>query len=153
MDNERNHRRQQSGSFPQNQEAKPAFKLSELNEKTYVEMAERVVNAHKQANSKKPITMTQMRNLLELMSVLRERLRTDRRSELDDEMVSQVQYIKLRFVYAAGRDTDQKGVRDFIIQSQLIECLDTVKNSAGQFEFVCKYMEALVAYHKYLIGK
>ena len=100
MDNEWNQRRQQNGSFPQNQEAKPAFKLSELNEKTYVEMAERVVNAHKQFNSKKPITMTQMRNLLELMSVLRERLRTDRRSELDDEMVSQVQYIKLRTLLA-----------------------------------------------------
>ena len=134
-------------------EEKPIHKFdtSSLSETSYVDIAEKVLNNHKENRS--AITTSQIRNLLDLLNGLRERLRTERVKELSPDMMSQVQYIKLRFVYAAGRDKESSGVKDFINRSGLIECFDTVKNSPVQFELICKYMEALVAYHKYYIDK
>lgn len=77
-------------------------------------------------------------------------MRLERASILSDELVGRIQYVKMRFVYAAGRD---KGVKRFMDRSGLIDCLDSVGNDAEQFRLVCKYMEALVAYHKYYINK
>jgi len=132
--------------------AKPCklFEASKIDETNYVDLAERVITAHKALYKK--ITTTQMRNLFGYLTVLREELRTKRCDTLDADMISQVQYSKLRFVYAAGRD---QVVKDFMEQSQLIACLDKgyIGSSAARFELVCKYMEALVAYHKYHIGQ
>lgn len=139
-------------------EAKALFDISQLNKQNYVEIAEKVIKHHylnhtKADNtSKATISPNQIRNLLDLLNVLRERLRTIRVSELTPDLISQIQYIKLRFIYAAGRDKDNKGVRDFIIESSLIDCIDSIGNSVEQFQLVCNYMEALVAYHKYYIN-
>jgi len=140
-------------------EAKALFEPSQLNKQNYVEMAEKVIQHHSSNhqktnnNSKTTISTSQIRNLLDLLNVLRERLRTMHISELTPDLISQIQYIKLRFIYAAGRDNDNKGIRDFIIKSSLIECVDSIGNSVEQFQLVCNYMEALVAYHKYYIGE
>ncbi|MBR1529102.1 MAG: type III-A CRISPR-associated protein Csm2 [Oscillospiraceae bacterium] len=132
----------------------PAFDVKDLNRKNYVNLAEKVIKEHFENEKKKTITTNQIRNLLELTNELRERLRTERVEQLTEDMISQVQYIKLRFVYAVGRDkgtqgNDGKGVLEFMKRSNLIACLDTVKDSPEQYLLVCKYMEALVAYHKF----
>ena len=132
---------------------KPEFDASKLDAANFADIAEEIIKAHKDFMDRDPISTSQIRNLLDLLNVLRERLRTERVKELTEDMKGQVQYIKLRFVYAAGRDKDSKGVRDFIQRSGMIACLDTVKDSVKQYELVCKYMEALVAYHKYYINK
>ncbi|HQM01456.1 MAG TPA: type III-A CRISPR-associated protein Csm2 [Ruminococcus flavefaciens] len=139
---------------PRQQEAEiHKFDVSKLNADNYVDKAEEIIKAHKDAMDRDSISTSQIRNLLDLLNGLRERLRTERVTKLTEDMKGQVQYIKLRFVYAAGRDKDSKGVRDFIQRSGMIACLDTVKDSVKQYELVCKYMEALVAYHKYYINK
>lgn len=140
----------------QQYEKKPKFDASKLNKSNYVEWAEKIIKNHQQEMKKmekSPVTTNQVRNLLELLNILRERLRIERVKKLDEDMQGQVQYIKLRFVYAAGRDNESKGVRNFIQRSGMIECFDTVGDSIEQYELVCKYMEALVAYHKYYIDK
>lgn len=131
----------------------PKFDVSKLNNGSYVEIAESVVKKHQEDNDKNVISTSQIRNLLDLLNGLRERLRTERVRSLTEEMIGQVQYIKLRIVYSAGRDKESRGIRDFINRSGLINCLDTVGESPEQYELICKYMEALVAYHKYYISK
>ena len=139
----------------------PKFDVSKLTMENYVDIAESIILAHKKELYKElngktydnTISPSQIRNLFDLLNGLREQIRTERATKLTEDMKGQVQYIKLRFVYAAGRDKESKGVRDFIQRSGMIACLDTVKDSVKQYELVCKYMEALVAYHKYYINK
>ncbi len=56
----------------------------------------------------------------------------------------------MKFAYEAGRDGNVKG---FIIQTQLLENLAKIGDNKDYLLLVCHYMESLVAYHKYYIGK
>ena len=125
------------------------FSAEELNQLNYVDLAQKVIDKHYQNEGKKTITTNQLRNFLELTNELREQLRTGHVEKLDADMMSQVQYIKLRLIYAAGRDEGDNGVFKFMQCSSLIECLDTVGDSPQQYLLVCKYLEALIAYHKW----
>ena len=140
--------RSNTGQHGAYQQPEAVFDVKALNLLNYVENAEKVIRKHKEGNA---ITTTQLRGLFSLMTEVREILRIRQSDRLDESMQSRVQYIKMRFVYAAGRG--EKGVADFMKQSALVECIDTIKDSAKQFELVCKYMEALVAYHKFYINK
>ena len=124
------------------------FSAEELNQLNYVDLAQKVIDKHYQMKSK-TITTNQIRNFLELTNELREQLRTNHVEKLDTDMMSQVQYIKLRLIYAAGRDEGDNGVFEFMQCSSLIECLDTVGDSPQQYLLICKYLEALIAYHKW----
>lgn len=150
------------GDRPPQEPAKPVFDVSTLSQTNYVQLAESVILAHKKlaesavlahknSNDRVLISTTQLRGLFALLTEVREILRVRQTDALDETLQSRVQYIKMRFVYAAGRG--EKGVPEFMTQSSLIGCLDAVKDSAKQFELVCKYMEALVAYHKFYINK
>ena len=135
---------QKSSSQP----IKPAVDIKALDITNFADSAEKVILEHKQGNDK--ISTTQLRGLFSLLTEVREIIRVRQEKLLDENLMSRVQYIKMRFVYAAGRG--EKGVHAFMKQSALIEGLDRVKDSVKQFELVCKYMEALVAYHKFYIG-
>jgi len=134
-------------------EEPPEFNADKLTESSYVGIAEKVIVSHRDRKDRNAISTSQIRILLDLLNGLRERLRTERVNALNESMIGQVQYIKLRMVYAAGRDNESKGVRDFIDASGIIKCLDTVGDSVERYELVCKYMEALVAYHRYHISR
>ncbi len=138
------------GNRPGNsqQSAQPVVDIKALNAANFADYAEKVIQEHNQSRDK--ISTTQLRGLFALLIEVREIIRVRQDKQLDENLISRVQYIKMRFVYAAGRG--EKGVPAFMQQSALIECLDTVKDSVKQFELICKYMEALVAYHKYYIG-
>ena len=145
-----------TANSPSRYEARAVIDITKLNKQNFVVNAEKVIKHHQSTHidfrkKYKGISSNQLRNLLDLLNNLRERLRTERVSELTSNMISQVQYIKLRFIYAAGRDNDGKGVRDFIIESDLINCIDSIGRSVEQFQLICNYLEALVAYHKYYI--
>lgn len=141
----------QRGGYQQSEPAKPVFDVETLSQTNYVQLAEKVIQTHKNHNERDLISTTQLRGLFALLTEVREILRVRQTDALDETLQSRVQYIKMRFVYAAGRG--EKGVPEFMTQSSLIGCLDAVKDSAKQFELVCKYMEALVAYHKFYINK
>ena len=145
-----NRPRYNDSGYPGNpkQPAAPVVSIRELNGTNFADYAEKVIKKHKEEKQK--ITTTQLRGLFALMTEVREILRVRQDKKLDENLISRVQYIKMRFAYAAGRG--EKGVDAFMKQSDLIAALDTVQDSVRQFELICKYMEALVAYHKYYIG-
>ena len=65
----------------QQYEKKPKFDASKLNKSNYVEWAEKIIKNHQQEMKKmekSPVTTNQVRNLLELLNILRERLRIER---------------------------------------------------------------------------
>lgn len=129
------------------------MKIDKLN---YVKQAENVMNSlFAENNGRSVITTNQLRNIHSLIMGLYDKVRRTDTDQLDEEVQSQIQYVKMKIVYIAGRDnanSNKKTVGSFLKRSELLECLDAI-GSRDELILVCRYMEALVAYHKYNGGK
>lgn len=74
------------------------------------------------------------------------------------DLVEKMQYFKMRCIYEAGRDNDNV-VKDFIIKAKIIEYIESMcadkqyKSIREKFILFFRYMEALVAYHRFKGGK
>lgn len=109
------------------------------------------------------LTTTQIRKILSLLNEIYADILCD--SEEDKEKQStklrdKLLYLKMRCIYEAGRDDKRdKGVADFIERSNLPEYISFVVKEQDtaklrkKFMWLFHYMEALVAYHRYLGGK
>jgi len=122
-----------------------------LDKKTYVDEAEKAIE-HLPRDKRNPnkikirLTSNQIRNILSLINELYDMVRTNTEKTLSDDVQSHVQYVKMKIIYAAGRDDT---VKDFIEKSSLISYLNGIDDSREDLILVCHYMEALVAYHRY----
>ena len=74
--------------------------------------------------------------------------------ELPQDIVDRIQYLKVQFVYEYGRDDKKDGpVRRFINESKILNKIDKIGTSKKKFIEMERYMEALVAYHRFYGGK
>lgn len=124
-----------------------------LTEGNYVEAAERSIKAIREVGDKNVVTTSQLRNLLALtMEIYNELIGvSDVEHGLSDDLLMRINYLKLRFVYECGRTP---AVKTFVEKSYLLKHLEDVLNSANKrksFILFTRYMEALVAYRKYLV--
>ena len=79
---------------------------------------------------------------------------------LPEELIDEVQYLQVKLIYQVGREKkDTKPqfhpgpVEDFVNNAGLISAVKNIGNSIAEFEKFNRYMEALVAYHKFYGGK
>ena len=61
-----------------------------------------------------------------------------------------IAYLKVRFLYDAGRDPK---VKSFVETAKLIDIVEEIDGKRSNFMLFSRYMEALVAYHRYYGGK
>ncbi len=66
-----------------------------------------------------------------------------------DACKSDLQYLKVKMAYEAGREP---AVKTFLEITKLMQLIDCVK-SYDQFKLYCRYAESLVAYFKFYGGK
>lgn len=113
----------------------------------YVDAAEAVMR--RLASNSRKITTSKIRNLLSLVTDIynTENLRDG--SELLPESRSAVTMMRIRVVYEAGRE---QTVKDFITEAKLLEYIKDIGTDREKLIAFSHYMEALVAYHRYLIG-
>ena len=117
----------------------------------YVEIAEGVIkNLNRDKGNKLLLTTSKIRNILAMVSELYNDAQRLRAETLSDELIGRVQYLKMRVAYEAGRDDV---VRDFVEMAQLLGEIDRVGRKKERLILFCHYMEALVAYHKFLGGR
>lgn len=117
-----------------------------LTNENYVEAAEHVIQ--NLLNYKRTIlTTSKIRNILSMISDIYNDLRYQPDDNLGTEMRGRIQYLKLHIVYEAGRETT---VREFVEEADLLGVLDDIGDSKERFLLFCHYMEALVAYRKFL---
>ncbi|MBP3655951.1 MAG: type III-A CRISPR-associated protein Csm2 [Clostridia bacterium] len=117
----------------------------------YVDAAERVMNGlQEMGNGRIRITTTKMRGFLGLVNDIynTESLRAE--DELLGESVLKLMRLRVRIVYDAGREQD---VRTFVEKAQLLEYIKGIGTSRKNMIQFAHYMEALVAYHRFLGGK
>ncbi|WP_302442444.1 type III-A CRISPR-associated protein Csm2 [Colibacter massiliensis] len=136
-----------------------------------VDMAEEVVKTldyvfDRKTNKKAPaLNNTQIRKLL--TAVMKVKNKVDARKSLEEnssgvlsaELCTEVKRLKAHWAYQIGRekaDKDNKGksyTEDLVIKGKLFECIEGIQTSQAKFYEFCKYMEAIVAFHRYYGGK
>jgi len=72
-------------------------------------------------------------------------------SVLTDKIKEQITYLRIRCIYEAGRNGNEP-VKYFVKESGILEILPSIESRKDYILF-SHYMEALVAWRKYLGGK
>jgi len=117
----------------------------------YVKQAERVIsNLPKNRFGDFELTTTQLRVLLSLTAQLFDEAQQSTEPTLPPPLQDKVQYLRVRFVYQSGREPK---VKAFVQKAKLLEALGEIGDSRDKLLRFCRYMEALVAYKKYLDPK
>ena len=131
--------------------------MEKLTQTNYVDLAEKVIVKEIVRNPKRHnsivLTTSKIRNLLSLTNTLYNDVIHLTDEILSEEILGKIQYLRLRFVYEDGRDTDrEKSVKDFVEKTDIIKHLQRIETRSDLLLF-CRYMEALVAYHKFNGGR
>ena len=132
------------------------FEGGSITDKTFAQVAESVLTM-REGNQRvlkplflKKLTNSKLRNIYGLITNLYMRVATP---EDFDGIRAELQIIKVRIAYEAGRDDDkEKPVRTFIVDSHLMQMIDSIQ-SYEQFQLYCRYAESLIAYFKFYGGK
>jgi len=123
----------------------------------YVSQAEKVIAGlpRKKDRDRRPtdefeLTTTQLRGILSLTAQLYDEAEGHVGETLPASLMEKVQYLRVRLVYQAGRE---QSVKAFVEQAHLLEALKEVGESRDKLLRFCRYLEALVAYKKFLDPK
>lgn len=111
--------------------------------------------ADKKGILKIEVTTRQLRKILSAVNMLNNKVEVYRTKEsgataLPSDLAAEVQYLKVRVAYQAGRE---KVVRKFVDTAGLVAKIDEIGSDLTKYEAFARYMEALVAYHKYYGGR
>lgn len=131
---------------------KPAY--VELTEENYVQLAEEVIRALKtDKGDKKIVTTSKIRKLLAMMSEIYMLAKHHKGDVLPKEILAKIQYFKMHFIYEAGRGKSTKDwtVAELLEYAYIIKRIDTIKTDKAKLILFCHFMEALVAYRKFLV--
>ena len=131
--------------------------MEKLTQTNYVDLAEKVIVKEIVRNPKRHnsivLTTSKIRNLLSLTNTLYNDVIHLTDEILSEEILGKIQYLRLRNQNEAGRDTDrEKSVKDFVEKADIIKHLQRIETRSDLLLF-CRYMEALVAYHKFNGGR
>lgn len=128
--------------------------LTPLTEENYVDLAMKAINSlrvdKKTGKPAKMLTTSQIRNLLAMTSDIYNDVQNEKKEQLDKDIIARINYLRVRFVYEAGRE---KKVKAFVQETHILDYLVTAKKGRKEYILFSRYMEALVAYHRYYGGK
>ena len=96
------------------------------------------------------VTTSKIRNLLAMNADIYNQVLTKSSEKLDDEICGRIEYLRVRFMYECGRAPK---VNEFVQQAEILEILKEIKQSKKNYLLFSRYMEALIAFHKYYGGK
>ena len=125
-----------------------------LTEENYVEIAEKTMQDICNERDKKdrkipPVTTSKIRNLLAMTADIYNEVINSQNDKLSNEIMGRINYLKIRFVYEVGREPK---VKTLVTKAEILQHIDEIKDSRKQYILFSRYMEALVAYRKFLGG-
>jgi CRISPR-associated protein Csm2 len=140
------------GGGKEQQKPAPAAKEFQL-EKDYTARAEQVILELKNSREFKfgDFTTSKIRNILAQVSEIYNDVLAEPGESLSPEIQSRIEYLKVRLVYECGREP--KIVKPFAEKAGLLELLNGIGASRQNFIDFARYMEALVAYHRFHGGR
>jgi len=117
-----------------------------INGMNYVDKAEAVIMELIRENNGKILSTSQLRKQLAMTVELSAMAEASGAERLSQDILERIAYLRVQFVYQAGREQD---VKKFIEKAQIISILKSLDGSTAEFLTFCRYMEALVAYRKF----
>lgn len=148
MDNRQNNQCQERNPIH------PVVCARDITKENFSDMAEKVIKSYD--NMGEAITSTQLRQFVPLINQV---AYSNKRcvGELTSEEQGQLQYLKTRFIYAAGKDANEKEqkVKNFLVKADILNYIKLISKSGQKqdLEVFAKYYESLVAFHKFNGGK
>lgn len=128
--------------------------MQQLTKTNFAEQAEKVIQSMVETNKRGEkvirLTTSKIRNLLSMTNVLYNRARQKKNETLDEDMLKDIQYLKMRFAYESGREKD---VKVFVEKARIMSHIDAIGKSRENLLLFCNYVESLVAYHRFYGGK
>ena len=126
-----------------------------INDNNYVDVAEKVIdrlaeNKDKYGNSQM-VTTSKLRNLLAMSADIYNEVSVSE-EKLTEELISRIEYLRVRFVYEYGRENNRL-LQRFIKEAKILDNLKEINGSKKNYTLFYHYMEALVAFHKYNGGR
>ena len=126
-----------------------------------VEEAEKAIEKLRKPSRKDPskmvinVTTSQIRKFLTAVNSLKNKIDVYKINHLNedvlsDDLVMEVKFLRVNILYQAKRE---KAVEDFIRKANIEEHINKIGNSIAKFNEFYKYVEALVAFHKYYGGR
>lgn len=147
-------RQKRGGSGGRDNQKEPKIPYQKLSSENYVDIAEKVIdNMKKNYEQREILTTSQIRNILAMIQDIHSEI-LDPENNISDTLppriVERINYLKLRFVYEAGRDDK---VKNFIEEASILEHWADIGESKEKFIRFSRYLEALVAYRKFVLGR
>lgn len=127
-----------------------------VNEQNYVDEAEKVIlelknmKDHRTGKPVPIVTTSKLRNLLAMTADIYNIILNQTEDKLPEEICSRIEYLRVRFLYEAGREP---AVKNMIEKAGVLELLKNVKGSKRNYILFSRYMEALVAFRKYHVER
>lgn len=124
----------------------------QINENNYVDKAEEIITRLSKKIDRRGRTIdmvatSKIRNLLSMAADIYNQVLDCKDNELPTELVSRIDYLRVRFIYECGRD---EKTNDLIDEAGLIDILKQINGDKNNYILFYHYMEALVAFKKYL---
>ena len=101
-------------------------------------------------NTEEKIKTSKIRNLLAMTADIYNEVVNSKEETLSSELIGRINYMKIRFIYEAGREPK---VKSLVKEADILTHLDEINGSRKQYILFSHYMEALVAYRKFYGGK
>ncbi|MBQ6568969.1 MAG: type III-A CRISPR-associated protein Csm2 [Clostridia bacterium] len=138
-----------NGGFNRKNESRTEIELPDkLSKEDYVSQAEKVIG-ELYKDRRNQISTSKIRNFLSMASAILDDEMRSSLPELLEESKNRLQLMRIRLIYECGRD---KTTRIFVEKTKMIDYLKQVATKQD-FLLYAHYLEALVAYHRFLGGK
>lgn len=132
--------------------------MKTINETNYVDQAEKAIQslrnqAEQQRRGRGPlkiVTTSKIRNLLAMTADIYNQAMLCQSDQLDDNLKSRIEYLRVRFMYECGRE---QLVKNFVMEANILPILKEIGGSKKNYILFSRYMEALIAFHKYYGGE
>lgn len=135
------------GGFQQQKRLPPEIRPQKVPD-DYVDQAERIMR--NLMENGKTVSNSKIRKLLSLVSEIYNEENRSTEKELQEKNVVKINLMRVRVAYECGRDN---AVKDFVAKTKLLEYLKGISRDRADLIRFAHYMEALVAYHRYLGGE
>ena len=127
-----------------------------INNENYVDKAREVIEKLKNCTNDRGWTVdllstSKIRNVLAMTANIYNEVMLLTDSVLTDKIKEQITYLRIRCIYEAGRNGNEP-VKYFVKESGILEILPSIESRKDYILF-SHYMEAFVAWRKYLGGK
>lgn len=130
-----------------------------------VDKAELAIKSIRKPNKKNhdklviELKTNQIRKILTAVNILKNKvdiykIANPQAKKLDEELQMEIEFLRVNIAYQIGREKGKENlVREFVEKADLLNMVKNINGDIKAFESFCRYIEALVAFHKFYGGQ